>query len=1435
MMGKGADGGCSRNGCNGTSSVGMLSNSKGLFQSGSLSRMKNNIGQKRGHVDLISQALKALAVKPAFGELGTGISSGSLSTPIANDNRRKQRIKKNEVNGMLLKDYAENNWCRDMGPFWSRMEEYFREPTAQDIQLLALRTRIDMSNVCGSLDPLLRLPVLPSENASQTVTESSEMLERASSLQQAQVHAVCENLQNQSASGQIDDTRHAQVHMVCQTLQNQSTCGETGDSGHEQHQIPHKRKLLGSSSANKRRKLMSSSSDSVTAVISPPENGDKELCHVCYEGDSDHSNQIIFCDSCNVAVHQECYGVKVVPDGQWLCSLCSYRNSLPVDAAARNLYDCAFCPVKGGALKAIGSHSESVREPATPLFGHLFCCQWIPETYIGDLDVMEPITNVEGVREERWKLLCSICRQKHGACIQCSHGFCATAFHPLCAREAKLRMEASSKANGDQIDLRAFCSRHTIMIDKPSMNNIQADCEGGHEMVGINIPKSCLSKDSEKVKLATDLHVDVSMMTGGLDDNAMLLLKKANMLNGESTVKIINGLLEKSDNCPLDHMHCLKKNGKIPLDNGEADHIQYCMANPLETDDQAIAELGKSSTGCFDDKKREEKADHNSIESSCIQCFSKRRKLEQQSHPFLLPGEDVQVPVSDISERESQVESKGVECGSQVQSLNQYLECVEQVNNDEERRLRGLKGEASTSQESPFVAQRTVHILNQTNAQKVPSSLFEGKLFRSDSGAEAHPFVIMRLLQVQRDMLLADSDVETESITESPLVLDVVSSQVDKQRSKVPRGKSLQPQNFIKKRGLALRSAKNTVGESIEAQLKQLEQAKKLGILDMALESELEEEIVALQMNLVSQALGNNQRCEKLVLKVIPTLSKELRVATTRTKDLAVVSQYMTMVREAKKQGRKERKSKEAQAVLAAATAVAAASPRLGAFRKDVPGSHVNDEPCPISRDSFSIPKLTALQSCVVNNTTRPSLTKTTSYAWTSSSQTSSCGKANSFDLDLKSFDSKNHNIEMNSVESKEERILCDICKDPSVLDPVITCHRCKVFIHQQCYGANLCMLNDWHCQPCTEIVYNSQDFRPIDVIDRATPGYDIFCSLCFGQTGAFKRFNDGKWAHIFCVQWFPGFSEKGQVGPPESMLASVDKMECSICHMKLGARLRCSFGHCHGTFHPLCARDSGLYMSVKRVAGGRIQHRAYCEKHSTQQRQKAASRKYGSSDELNALLQIRAELERVRILCERVCKRERLKRDKFLCNLDVYAAHLSSLSSSAMVLNDLSSTSNTFGMSKGFRKVSALHTEQNDIIPARFHGVESESLSWNSGEGNKCQDSLSGDSVYQVQMSSEPSRETPGRSHLCGAPPFQYRGKLNMYLGAVGKEQRRFGNDQRGLYLQAEPLKTEMIMTPTEASVQNQRLPKGYAYVPVGAIPKAKLNYNEASLVKDI
>jgi NuA3 HAT complex component NTO1 len=194
----------------------------------------------------------------------------------------------------------------------------------------------------------------------------------------------------------------------------------------------------------------------------PPAPGEEQdsKCAVCDDGDCENANAIVFCDGCDLAVHQECYGVPYIPEGQWLCRKCQLIG--------RGIPTCIFCPNTEGAFKQTNSSR----------WAHLLCAIWIPEVSLGNPSLMEPVNDVEKVPKSRWKLACYICRQKMGACIQCSNKNCFTAFHVTCARRAGLYLKMKSghgaPATMDSNLLKAFCDRHVPSEWRREHNTEQA-------------------------------------------------------------------------------------------------------------------------------------------------------------------------------------------------------------------------------------------------------------------------------------------------------------------------------------------------------------------------------------------------------------------------------------------------------------------------------------------------------------------------------------------------------------------------------------------------------------------------------------------------------------------------------------------------------------------------------------------------------------------------------------------------------------------------------------------------------------------------------------------------------------------------------------------------------------------------------------------------
>lgn len=194
------------------------------------------------------------------------------------------------------------------------------------------------------------------------------------------------------------------------------------------------------------------------------------VCMCCFDGTSVEGNRILFCDGCNATLHQTCYGVAEIPEGDFFCDRCRYiqmRAADPTedwnynDGDVKNAVMCCLCPLYHGGLK-----------PTTDgRWVHLCCAFWTGNASIRDLTEMGPIDLSEVAMqmpdddegpvtssgrgrkpkaskavtegsEETNPLLstaCSYCNVLGGHVVQCCPPSedgsltCSTVFHPICA------------------------------------------------------------------------------------------------------------------------------------------------------------------------------------------------------------------------------------------------------------------------------------------------------------------------------------------------------------------------------------------------------------------------------------------------------------------------------------------------------------------------------------------------------------------------------------------------------------------------------------------------------------------------------------------------------------------------------------------------------------------------------------------------------------------------------------------------------------------------------------------------------------------------------------------------------------------------------------------------------------------------------------------
>ncbi|KAL8134123.1 uncharacterized protein LOC141707669 [Apium graveolens] len=1436
-----------------------------------------------GKVDLFTQARKALSERCPFDlEDGQAVKTVNLPKELADLLCRKSDGRKRHKKSHSAVESKSTRVAKSKGAaFWARNEEYFRGLSVDDIDKLYKLSSFKLSdsldflmipvlkNVgtfngvtdgnASNLDDKSTLSGVANGNASNLNDKSGVTGGNASNLNDKPTLSAVSNGNASNLNEKLSDVTVMEeeewkdkydqklVEGKCDKViglvlkENDNTLNQQG-IGLEWLLGSRSKVYLTSERPNKKRKLLGGDAGLEKLFVASAVEASSSLCHYCSLGETgDQKNRLVVCSSCSMAVHQRCYGVQEDVSEPWLCSWCKNKNQ-----KENSERPCLLCPKQAGALKPVqkkicGSDSSG--------FAHLFCCQWMPEVYIEDTRKMEPIMNVEGIMETRHKLICRLCKIRHGACLRCSNGACRASFHPICAREARNRMEIWGRFGSDDVELRAYCTKHS-----ETQNNVSTLQDGVSCLL---IPDANITKHqavsstmikTHKVKIARKNEENVGHLeTAEMDlDRVQSSVPSGNVL--PDTSSYLKDQLDCGDTQQSNDADVLIKKCREDIDTTECLSFQLGplgdlkkmidqgrvnmndVASEIGVSPEVLASIfpGEHFVPELQIKIVEWLKSHANIgplQRNLRVRFKNLTKVEagatDEADVIMSKSCIPDVSVTSVPpRRRTKNDIRIMKDGKPLCLTNSSLIADELATSDKQAHHLATNEPSCQSDESVPDATQKILIelvgsrdILQNNSSKtegeganlLTSSVFES--FRAEGGVSESSAALGSLVAnpvCDTAVNCVPCLIKTEAVSCSYMhptiektlsqMPNLVGSRLVTEENDGSRDGEFSTLEASSSSGICCNhqseesvspGSTSKCGEIVE----QLAQARKMGILEQSPADEVEGELVFLQQQLLHNAVARKLFSDDLIVKVLTNLPKEIDALGKQKWDAVTANKYLCELKELKRQGRKERRHKEAQVVLAAATAAAAASSRISSFRKDTQEESayrdiVNSSSGRASLSSQQMPR--AKETISRLGTTRV--------------------------LSEKNSDAVHSTTDL----SKEYPRSCEICRrSETILNPVLICSSCKVAVHLDCYRSIKDFAGPWNCELCDE-VSSSRSFGAAAINSWEKPLAE--CGLCGGTAGAFRKSIDGQWIHAFCAEWIlESTYKRGQKNLVQGMeTVSKGSEMCHICQRKQGVCMKCNHGHCQSCFHPSCAKSAGFYMNLK-ASGGKLQHKAYCERHSLVERTKVETQKNGI-EEIRSLKPVRVELEKLRLLCERIIKREKLKRELVLCSHEILASSrdavaFSALTCSSLCPTDVSSESATTSL-KGYTDDYKLGNEaiqrSDDItVDSTIAGKRRIKFPVSMDNDQKTDDSSTSQQFFPSKPSDRASfsgKQIPSRPS--SAAVWSFPGE--------GEKRVKFRKH-------TETFEKELVMTSDQASMKNQRLPKGFVYVPIRCLSNEK------------
>ncbi|KEJ82550.1 Protein Jade-3 [Oxytricha trifallax] len=265
-----------------------------------------------------------------------------------------------------------------------------------------------------------------------------------------------------------------------------------------------------------------------------------QVCDICRDNQSEEDNALVFCELCNVGVHQQCYMRDLypnIPHQDWFCMRCI--SLIHLNQQSEDI-SCYLCNKFSGVLIQIEGVTQVIqgKQQIYRDWVHITCVNWIKEIYFEEVKTnnqVDCVGNYSGISgkinghipAQNYHMKCSLCNYQMGVCIKCDYRYCNISFHVRCA------IDNDIIKNPEQ------------MITDPKDENLKYVYCNKHQPKIIPKKKSESKNDKKKQKILKDQNIK-SMIKQNLDTKNKMEMKDV-QIGKDGQINIVKINTEEED------------------------------------------------------------------------------------------------------------------------------------------------------------------------------------------------------------------------------------------------------------------------------------------------------------------------------------------------------------------------------------------------------------------------------------------------------------------------------------------------------------------------------------------------------------------------------------------------------------------------------------------------------------------------------------------------------------------------------------------------------------------------------------------------------------------------------------------------------------------------------------------------------------------------